>query len=61
MILKNVLILTGSAHKQGTSLLLADKFEKALNESASDLYNAGFKKARNMKKKILEKSGYRNL
>lgn len=28
MILKNVLVLTGSIHKQGTSLLLADKFEK---------------------------------
>lgn len=44
IILKNVLILTGSAHKRGTSLLLADKFEKGALESGNDVkrYDTAF-------------------
>lgn len=42
--MKNILILTGSAHKQGTSLLLADEFEKGALESGNKIkrYDTGF-------------------
>ena len=44
IILKNVLILTGSAHKQGTSFLLADKFEKGALKSGNKIkrYDTAF-------------------
>lgn len=42
--MKNVLILTGSAHRQGTSLLLADEFEKGALKSGNKIkrYDTAF-------------------
>ena len=44
IILKNILILTGSAHKNGTSLLLADEFEKGAKNKGNKVrrYDTAF-------------------
>ena len=44
IILKNILILTGSAHKNGTSLLLADEFEKGAKDTGNNVkrYDTAF-------------------
>ena len=39
----------------------AEGFEKALSESAEELFNEGFTETLELKKLILERSGYRNL